>query len=171
MKEKIKLFSKTKSELMFDCFVENLKQVLNDRHLFLRRLDLETFILHGRTFILDVKEIVVETINHKNRLLDCERVLMNIQQDHKYKKLNFTKDNPDIKEMKTFFESMCQTYENLQKLYKVDKYLNIGAKDPTTDLIFKEFRPNCKYTFYELLESDVSKVTFANNVSTNLWNK
>jgi hypothetical protein len=171
MKDKIKLFNKTKAEVMFDDFVEKLKKVLNERHFFLRRLDIETFILHGKTFILDVKDIVVETVNNKNRLLNSERVLMNIQRDHKYKKLSFTKDNPDIHEMKELFETMCKTYENIQKHYKLDKYLNVGNKDPMTDLIYKEFRPECPYTFYELLESDVSRHTFAKHVSTNLWNK
>jgi hypothetical protein len=169
MKDKIKIFSKTKSEIMFDQFVENLKRMLEERHFFLRRLDLETFKLHGKTFILDVKEIVVETVNHKNRLLNSERVIMNIQQGHKYKKLSFSKDNPNIKEMKSFFDSMCNVYENVQRFYKLDKYLNLGSKDPTTDLVFKDLRPECPYSFTELLSGDVDKVTFAKYASTNLW--
>jgi hypothetical protein len=171
MKDKIKTITKTKEEIIFNIFVENLKQVLSERNLFLRRLDLETFIMHGKTYILDVKEFVIETIHHKNRLLNSERLLINIQQDHKYKKLNFTKDNPNIKEMKSFFESMCRVYGNVQKYSKLDNYLSIGVKDPTSDMVFKELRPECPFTFYELLDSDVSKVKFAKYASTNLWNK
>lgn len=144
---------KTHDEQKFENFVNRLKTIFYDKYsLVLRKLDVETFELDNITYLLDVKEIFFEKFDNKHVKLKSERMLQNYQEKYKYSKLKLSKDIPNIKETKNLFYSMNKVYEDLKAHHKIDKYLNLPPKNLDSDNAFKVLRPNCPFTFTQLLD-------------------
>lgn len=165
------LVPKTREEKLFESFVEKLKTIFYEKYsLLLKKLDIQTFELNNTVYLFDVKEILFEKYDDKNIKIITERKLMTFRDNHKYKNLKINKDAPNLKEIKQFFFTMINVYDDTKKHYKLDKYLKIPPKDETTDNVFKILRPGCPYSYSELIEDNVSKKNFAKYASSNLWN-
>lgn len=160
---------KTRQEDLFDKLVDKLKLVFDEKYsLLLRKLDIDTCEINGTVYLLDVKEIMLEKFQHKNIKLKSERRMMNFQKKYQYKCLKINRDAPNIKEIKHLFYAMKTVYGQSQT--GLDKYITLPHKDSTTDTLFQILRPDCPFSFSQLLQNQVTKKTFANYASTNLWN-
>jgi hypothetical protein len=163
---------KSQREVNFDNFVEKVKDIFVNRfNLFLKKLNIETFDLDGKTYLLDVKEISFDKIDGKSNMLRTDRFITKVLDDNKYKNIKLTKDNPKIGGMANVYYSMSAIYRKVQDHYGVDKYLIPYQRDPTTDNIFKELRPDCPHSFYDMLNDNVTKAEFMKYCSTKLYDK
>jgi hypothetical protein len=163
---------KSDREIKFDSFVDKVKEIFITKYgLFLKKLNIETFDLNGSTYLLDVKEISFDKIDGKSQVLRTERFITKVIDENKYKNLKLMKDNPKITGMANFYYSMNEVYRKVQEHHNLNKYLTHFERDPTTDNIFKELRPDCPYVFYDMLNDTVSKSEFMKYCSTKLYDK
>jgi hypothetical protein len=167
-----KFLNKNKIEVKFDRFVSRLKDIYTNKYnLILKKLNLETFDLDNDTYLLDVKEISFEKIDLNSQKLKIDRFINKVRGDNKFKNLKLMKENPKINGMANFYNSMVNTYKNIQDKYNLKDYLTVVSRDSTADDIFKELRPNCPYKFSDMLYDKVSIQEFSKYASINLWNK
>ncbi len=152
---------KDEEEQKFEKFVNKLKIIFYDNYsLVLRKLDIETFKLDDVIYLLDVKEVFFEKFDNKHVKLKSERMLQNYQEKHKYSKLKLSKDILNLKETKSFFNSMNKVYEDMKAFHNLDKYLKLPPKNLYSDNAFKILRPNCPFTLTQLLDENRDKNTF-----------
>jgi hypothetical protein len=165
------IFKKSREELINDKFIDKIRTIFFDKYsLLLKKLDMQTFELNGHVYLFDVKDIVFEKFDIKDIKIKSEKKLTTFRQHHQFKNLKIDKESLHLRQKYQLFNGMLDVYEKSKKFYKLDKYLNIPAKDDTTDKTFKLLRPNCQFTYSELISDKVSKKEFGENASINLWN-
>jgi hypothetical protein len=163
---------KSEKDLKFDNFVDKVKEIFIKKYnLFLKKLNIETFDLNGLTYLLDVKEISFDKLDGKSQVLRTERFITKVNDENKFKNLKLTKDNPKITGMANLYYSMNEVYKKVQDHNNLNKYLTHFERDPTTDNIFKELRPDCTHSFYDMLSDNISKSDFMKYCSTKLYDK
>jgi hypothetical protein len=164
--------SQERSELLFNNLVEKVKNKFYEKYnLLLRTFDVETFELNGIVYLHDVKDMKFEKYETKHIKLITERKLINFREKFQYKNMKINKDAPNHREIKKFFFTMLDVYENTKKHHKLDQYLDIAQRDSLSDNVFRDIKPDCPYTFSELMGKDVSKNEFIKWASTNRWNQ
>lgn len=164
------LKSNSTEDIIFDEFVNKVKTVFYDKYaLNLRRLDIELFELDGIFYVYDVKELVFEKYDSNFIKLRCERLLNNFQEKHKYKNLSINRKAANIKEIGKFLFTMNDIYEDAKARLNLNQYIEKEKKDDTSDNVFRQLRPNCPYSFTQLLNEKIDKKTFAKHASVSLW--
>lgn len=137
----------------------------------LKFFDIETFELNGIIYLHDVKEMKFEKYDNKHIKLITERKLLNFREKFQYKNIKINKDAPNHKEIKSLFFKMLEVYDDVQKVHKVEQFLNDAIEDNTTNEVFKIIKPECPYTFSEIISDKTSKTEFGRWISKNIWNK
>jgi hypothetical protein len=164
--------SQMRNDLMFLRLVETIKNKFYERYnLVLRTLDIEIFELEGVSYLHEVKHMKFEKYENKHIKLITERKLLNFRDKFQYKNLKIQKEAPNHREVKKFFHTMLDVYENTKKHCKLNQYLHIAPRDPVSDEVFKDIKPNCPYTFSDLMNDSISKKEFKKWVSTKNWNE
>jgi hypothetical protein len=90
----------------------------------------------------------------------------------KYKGLTkLEKDPQKNAEIKKFYDTMINKYNDLFKSVVDDSYLKKPEKDPASDIVYKHLKPNSPYKLSTLMEPKIGIRTFVKYATYNLWNK
>lgn len=162
--------SQMRHDLMFLRLVEAIKNKFYERYnLVLRTFDVEIFELDGVSYLHEVKHMKFEKYENKHIKLITERKLLNFRDKFQYKNLKIQKEAPNHRDVKKLFHAMLDVYENTKKHCKVNQYICIAPRDSVSDEVFKDIKPDCPYTFSDLMSDSISKNEFKNWVSTKNW--
>ena len=90
----------------------------------------------------------------------------------KYKGLTRLEKDPQKNfEIKKFYDTMINKYNELFKSVVDDSYLNKPVKDPTSDQVYHHLKPTSPYKLSTLMEPRIGIKTFVKYATYNLWNQ
>ena len=151
--------------------VKKLKNLFYDKYLLnLKEMKLILFDFDGRSYILNVENFKFEKYENKHVKLNSEGMFYKYTE--KYKGLTKLEKNPQKNaEIKKFYDTMINKYNDLFKSVVDDSYLNKPKKDPSSDEVYKHLKPNSPYKLSTLMEPKIGIKTFVKYATYNLWNK
>jgi hypothetical protein len=151
--------------------VKTLKNLFYDKYLLnLKEMKLILFDFDGRSYILDVENFKFE--KYENRHVKLYSEGMFYKYTEKYKGLTkLEKDPQKNAEIKKFYDTMINKYNDLFKSVVDDSYLKKPEKDPASDIVYKHLKPNSPYKLSTLMEPKIGIRTFVKYATYNLWNK
>ena len=128
------------------------------------------FDFDGRSYILDVENFKFEKYENRHVKLNSEGMFYKYTE--KYKGLTkLEKDPQKNAEIKKFYDTMINKYNDLFKSVVDDSYLKKPEKDPASDIVYKHLKPNSPYKLSTLMEPKIGIRTFVKYATYNLWNK
>ena len=151
--------------------VKRLKNLFYDKYLLnLKEMKLILFDFDERSYILDVENFKFEKYENKHVKLNSEGMFFKYTE--KYKGLTKLEKNPQKNaDIKKFYDTMINKYNELFKSVVDDSYLNKPLKDPTSDQVYHHLKPNSPYKLSTLMEPKIGIKTFVKYATYNLWNK
>ena len=151
--------------------VKKLKNLFYDKYLLnLKEMKLILFDFDGRSYILNVENFKFEKYENKHVKLNSEGMFYKYTE--KYKGLTKLEKNPQKNaEIKKFYDTMINKYNDLFKSVVDDSYLNKPKKDPSSDEVYRHLKPNSPYKLSTLMEPKIGIKTFVKYATYNLWNK
>ena len=151
--------------------VKRLKNLFYDKYLLnLKEMKLILFNFDGRSYILDVENFKFEKYENKHVKLNSEGMFYKYTE--KYKGLTkLEKDPQKNAEIKKFYDTMINKYNQLFKSVVDDSYLDKPVKDPSSDEVYKYLKPNSPYKLSTLMEPSIGIKTFVKYATYNLWNE
>ena len=151
--------------------VKKLKNLFYDKYLLnLKEMKLILFDFDNRSYILDVENFRFEKYENKHVKLNSEGMFYRYTE--KYKGLTKLEKNPQKNaDIKKFYDTMINKYNDLFKSIVDDSYLKKPTKDPSSDEVYKLLKPNSPYKLSTLMEPKIGIKTFVKYATYNLWNK
>ena len=151
--------------------VKTLKNLFYDKYLLnLKEMKLTLFDFDGRSYILDVENFKFEKYENKHVKLNSEGMFYKYTE--KYKGLTKLEKNPQKNaEIKKFYNTMINKYNDLFKSVVDESYLKKPTKDPASDEVYHHLKPNSPYKLSTLMEPKIGIKTFVKYATYNLWNK
>ena len=151
--------------------VKTLKNLFYDKYLLnLKEMKLTLFDFDGRSYILDVENFKFEKYENKHVKLNSEGMFYKYTE--KYKGLTKLEKNPQKNaEIKKFYDTMINKYNDLFKSVVDESYLKKPTKDPASDEVYHHLKPNSPYKLSTLMEPKIGIKTFVKYATYNLWNK
>ena len=151
--------------------VKKLKNLFYDKYLLnLKEMKLILFDFDNRSYILDVENFRFEKYENKHVKLNSEGMFYRYTE--KYKGLTKLEKNPKKNaDIKKFYDTMINKYNDLFKSIVDDSYLKKPTKDPSSDEVYKLLKPNSPYKLSTLMEPKIGIKTFVKYATYNLWNK
>ena len=151
--------------------VRKLKNLFYDKYLLnLNEMKLILFDFDNRSYILDVENFRFEKYENKHVKLNSEGMFYRYTE--KYKGLTKLEKNPQKNaDIKKFYDTMINKYNDLFKSIVDDSYLKKPTKDPSSDEVYKLLKPNSPYKLSTLMEPKIGIKTFVKYATYNLWNK
>ena len=151
--------------------VKRLKNLFYDKYLLnLKEMKLILFDFDERSYILDVENFKFEKYENKHVKLNSEGMFFKYTE--KYKGLTKLEKNPQKNaDIKKFYDTMINKYNDLFKSIVDDSYLKKPTKDPSSDEVYRLLKPNSPYKLSTLMEPKIGIKTFVKYATYNLWNK
>lgn len=151
--------------------VKKLKNLFYDKYLLnLKEMKLYIFDLDKRSYIYNVENFKFEKYENKHVKLNSEGIFYKYTE--KYKGLTkLEKDPKKMTDIKRFYDTMINKYNELFKSVVDDSYLNKPLKDPTSDQVYHHLKPNSPYKLSTLMEPRIGIKTFVKYATYNLWNQ
>ena len=151
--------------------VKRLKNLFYDKYLLnLKEMKLIFFDFDERSYILDVENFKFEKYENKHVKLNSEGMFFKYTE--KYKGLTKLEKNPQKNaDIKKFYDTMINKYNDLFKSIVDDSYLKKPTKDPSSDEVYRLLKPNSPYKLSTLMEPKIGIKTFVKYATYNLWNK
>ena len=151
--------------------VKKLKNLFYDKYLLnLKEMKLILFDFDNRSYILNVENFKFEKYENKHVKLNSEGMFYKYTE--KYKGLTKLEKNPQKNaDIKKFYDTMINKYNDLFKSIVDDSYLKKPTKDPSSDEVYKLLKPNSPYKLSTLMEPKIGIKTFVKYATYNLWNK
>ena len=151
--------------------VKKLKNLFYDKYLLnLKEMKLILFDFDNRSYILDVENFKFEKYENKHVKLNSEGMFYKYTE--KYKGLTKLEKNPQKNiEIKKFYDTMINKYNDLFKSVVDESYLKKPTKDPSSDEVYRHLKPNSPYKLSTLMEPKIGIKTFVKYATYNLWNK
>ena len=151
--------------------VKKLKNLFYDKYLLnLKEMKLYIFDLDKRSYIYNVENFKFEKYENKHVKLNSEGIFYKYTE--KYKGLTkLEKDPQKNSDIKKFYDTMINKYNELFKSVVDDSYLNKPIRDPTSDQVYHHLKPNSPYDLSTLMEPRIGIKTFVKYATYNLWNK
>ena len=151
--------------------VKRLKNLFYDKYLLnLKEMKLILYDFDNRSYILDVENFKFEKYENKHVKLNSEGMFYKYTE--KYKGLTKLEKNPQKNaEIKKFYDTMINKYNDLFKSVVDDSYLMKPTKDPSSDEVYSHLKPNSPYKLSTLMEPKIGIKTFVKYATYNLWNK
>ena len=151
--------------------VKRLKNLFYDKYLLnLKEMKLILFDFDDRSYILDVENFKFEKYENKHVKLNSEGMFFKYTE--KYKGLTKLEKNPQKNaDIKKFYDTMINKYNDLFKSIVDDSYLKKPTKDPSSDEVYRLLKPNSPYKLSTLMEPKIGIKTFVKYATYNLWNK
>jgi len=151
--------------------VKKLKNLFYDKYLLnLKEMKLYIFDLDKRSYIYNVENFKFEKYENKHVKLNSEGIFYKYTE--KYKGLTkLEKDPQKNADIKKFYDTMINKYNELFKSVVDDSYLNKPIRDPTSDQVYHHLKPNSPYNLSTLMEPRIGIKTFVKYATYNLWNK
>ena len=151
--------------------VKTLKNLFYDKYLLnLKEMKLILFDFDGRSYILDVENFKFEKYENKHVKLYSEGMFFKYTE--KYKGLTkLEKDPQKNADIKKFYDTMINKYNDLFNSVVDESYLKKPVKDPASDIVYKHLKPNSPYKLSTLMEPKIGIKTFVKYATYNLWNK
>ena len=151
--------------------VKKLKNLFYDKYLLnLKEMKLYIFDLDKRSYIYNVENFKFEKYENKHVKLNSEGIFYKYTE--KYKGLTKLEKDPQKNfEIKNFYDTMINKYNELFKSVVDDSYLNKPIKDPTSDQVYHHLKPNSPYKLSTLMEPRIGIKTFVKYATYNLWNQ
>ena len=151
--------------------VKTLKNLFYDKYLLnLKEMKLILFDFDGRSYILDVENFKFEKYENKHVKLNSEGMFFKYTE--KYKGLTkLEKDPQKNADIKKFYDTMINKYNDLFNSVVDESYLKKPVKDPASDIVYKHLKPNSPYKLSTLMEPKIGIKTFVKYATYNLWNK
>ena len=151
--------------------VKKLKNLFYDKYLLnLKEMKLILFDFDERSYILDVENFKFEKYENKHVKLNSEGMFFKYTE--KYKGLTKLEKNPQKNaDIKKFYDTMINKYNDLFKSIVDDSYLKKPTKDPSSDEVYRLLKPNSPYKLSTLMEPKIGIKTFVKYATYNLWNK
>ena len=151
--------------------VKTLKNLFYDKYLLnLKEMKLILFDFDGRSYILDVENFKFEKYENKHVKLNSEGMFFKYTE--KYKGLTkLEKDPQKMADIKKFYDTMINKYNDLFNSVVDESYLKKPVKDPASDIVYKHLKPNSPYKLSTLMEPKIGIKTFVKYATYNLWNK
>ena len=151
--------------------VKRLKNLFYDKYLLnLKEMKLILFDFDERSYILDVENFKFEKYENKHVKLNSEGMFYKYTE--KYKGLTKLEKNPQKNaDIKKFYDTMINKYNDLFKSIVDDSYLKKPTKDPSSDEVYRLLKPNSPYKLSTLMEPKIGIKTFVKYATYNLWNK
>ena len=151
--------------------VKKLKNLFYDKYLLnLKEMKLILFDFDNRSYILDVENFRFEKYENKHVKLNSEGMFFKYTE--KYKGLTKLEKNPQKNaDIKKFYDTMINKYNDLFKSIVDDSYLKKPTKDPSSDEVYRLLKPNSPYKLSTLMEPKIGIKTFVKYATYNLWNK
>ena len=151
--------------------VKRIKNLFYDKYLLnLKEMKLILFDFDERSYILDVENFKFEKYENKHVKLNSEGMFFKYTE--KYKGLTKLEKNPQKNaDIKKFYDTMINKYNDLFKSIVDDSYLKKPTKDPSSDEVYRLLKPNSPYKLSTLMEPKIGIKTFVKYATYNLWNK
>ena len=151
--------------------VKKLKNLFYDKYLLnLKEMKLYIFDLDKRSYIYNVENFKFEKYENKHVKLNSEGIFYKYTE--KYKGLTkLEKDPQKNADIKKFYDTMINKYNELFKSVVDDSYLNKPIRDPTSDQVYHHLKPSSPYNLSTLMEPRIGIKTFVKYATYNLWNK
>jgi len=151
--------------------VKKLKNLFYDKYLLnLKEMKLYIFDLDKRSYIYNVENFKFEKYENKHVKLNSEGIFYKYTE--KYKGLTkLEKDTQKNADIKKFYDTMINKYNELFKSVVDDSYLNKPIRDPTSDQVYHHLKPSSPYNLSTLMEPRIGIKTFVKYATYNLWNK
>ena len=132
--------------------VKRLKNLFYDKYLLnLKEMKLILFDFDERSYILDVENFKFEKYENKHVKLNSEGMFFKYTE--KYKGLTKLEKNPQKNaDIKKFYDTMINKYNDLFKSIVDDSYLKKPTKDPSSDEVYRLLKPNSPYKLSTLME-------------------
>ena len=151
--------------------VKTLKNLFYDKYLLnLKEMKLILFDFDGRSYILNVENFKFEKYENKHVKLNSEGMFYKYTE--KYKGLTKLEKNPQKNaEIKKFYDTMINKYNDLFNSVVDESYLKKPTKDPASDEVYRLLKPNSPYKLSTLMEPKIGIKTFVKYATYNLWNQ
>ena len=152
-------------------YVKQIKSVFYDKYLLnLKQVDICFFILDGRHYLLDINNFIFEKFENKHVKLDSEAMFYKCVEKNK-DDTQMVKNKKILGDVKKFYDSMINKYNELFHYVVSDDYLRHPEKDPTSDNVFKMLKPESPYPLSTLMKPSIKLKTFVKYATDNLWNE
>lgn len=159
---------KTESKLLNN-FIGKCKTVFYDNYaLNLKKIDLILFKFDEKSYILNIKNLILEKYEKNHVQLDSEGLYFRYVDKYK-EKTKLVKNKDLIGDFREFYESMYNKYDQLFHHVVSDDYLNHPKKDPRSDIAYSVIKPGSPYKLSELMSNATDYKTFVEFATNNLW--
>lgn len=167
-----KVYEESKTDdLILKNFVKKIKTIFYDKYLLnVKKMDVHTFFLDNRYYLLDIKNFVFEKFENRHVKLDSEGLYYRYVEKYK-ESAKMVKNPKKLKDVKLFYEAMMGKYNDLFHTVVSDDYLNHPQKDPSSDIVYKILKPESPYKLSQLMKPKVDLKTFVEYATNNLWNE
>ena len=167
-----KVYEESKTDdLILKNFVKKIKTIFYDKYLLnVKKMDVHTFFLDNRYYLLDIKNFVFEKFENRHVKLDSEGLYYRYVEKYK-ESAKMVKNPKKLKDVKLFYEAMMGKYNDLFHTVVSDDYLNHPQKDPSSDIVYKILKPESPYKLSQLMKPKVELKTFVEYATNNLWNE
>ena len=167
-----KVYEESKADdQIFKNFVKKIKSVFYEKYLLnVKKMDLYSFILDGRCYLLDVKNFIFEKFENRHVKLDSEGLYYRYVEKYK-ESAKMVKNPKKLGAVKLFYDAMLNKYNDLFHTVVSDDYLNHPQKDPSSDQVYHIIKPESPYTLSQLMKPRVNLKTFVKYATDNLWNE
>lgn len=167
-----KVYEESKTDdLILKNFVKKIKTVFYDKYLLnVKKMDVYTFFLDNRYYLLDIKNFVFEKFENRHVKLDSEGLYYRYVEKYK-ESAKMVKNPKKLKDVKLFYDAMMGKYNDLFHTVVSEDYLNHPQKDPSSDIVYKILKPESPYKLSQLMKPKVDLKTFVQYATNNLWNE
>ena len=167
-----KVYEESKTDdLILKNFVKKIKTIFYDKYLLnVKKMDVHTFFLDNRYYLLDIKNFIFEKFENRHVKLDSEGLYYRYVEKYK-ESAKMVKNPKKMKDVKLFYDAMMGKYNELFHTVVSDDYLNHPQKDPSSDIVYKILKPESPYKLSQLMKPKVDLKTFVEYATNNLWNE
>ena len=167
-----KVYEESKTDdLILKNFVKKIKTIFYDKYLLnVKKMDVHTFFLDNRYYLLDIKNFIFEKFENRHVKLDSEGLYYRYVEKYK-ESAKMVKNPKKLKDVKLFYDAMMGKYNDLFHTVVSDDYLNHPQKDPSSDIVYKILKPESPYKLSQLMKPKVDLKTFVEYATNNLWNE
>lgn len=167
-----KVYEESKTDdLILKNFVKKIKTIFYDKYLLnVKKMDVHTFFLDNRYYLLDIKNFIFEKFENRHVKLDSEGLYYRYVEKYK-ESAKMVKNPKKLKDVKLFYDAMTGKYNELFHTVVSDDYLNHPQKDPSSDIVYKILKPESPYKLSQLMKPKVGLKTFVEYATNNLWNE